>query len=306
MKWRDLFKQSMDERLYNYTMYYYLHLKRGQIPKKLNLKNPKTFNEKIIWLKIHHRYNNAHILTDKVLVKDFVSQAIGDKYVIPNIVVYDCVEQIDFACLPDSFVLKANHGSGWNIICNNKSALDIQETKRKLNEWLRTNYYTTGKEYQYRDIEPKILCEIYLENSPEDPLIDYKIFCFSGNPLFIQVDLDRLTNHSRNFYNLNWELMPFTTLYPLGKKILPKPDSLDEMLTIARRLSQGLVFSRIDLYFYKKRVFFGEITLGHGGGFEPFIPRKYDLILGQHVNLPAKETAHSDSNISPRELKANH
>lgn len=275
----------MNDCTYNHIFYYYLHFKKGVIPKRLNLKNPSTFNEKTIWLKLNVRYANANIISDKVLVKEFVKNKIGEQYLIPNIAVFDDVSQIEISKLPSSFVLKANHGSSWNIICEDKNKFNFKDVEYKLNRWLNTNYYDIGKEYQYKDIAPKIICETYLTNSKENPLVDYKIFCFSGEPKFIQVDLDRFTNHTRNFYDVDWKLMPFTTLYPLGGKKLPRPEALDEMLSIAQKLSDGLKFARIDLYYHNKSVYFGEITLHHGGGFEPFMPSEYDKILGQYINL---------------------
>ncbi|MGB2870014.1 MAG: ATP-grasp fold amidoligase family protein [Bacteroidota bacterium] len=294
-------KRSLSEKTYNSFYYYYLHFKCGRIPKLLNLKHPTTFNEKTIWLKMNHRYGNAHLLADKVRVKEYVSNVLDAKYLVPTIAVYDRAEDVDFERLPESFVLKANHGSAWNIICRNKAALNIQETRSKLAGWLNSNYYETGKEYQYKDIPPKILCETYLENSPDHPLVDYKVFCFSGEPRYIQVDLDRFTHHTRNFYDLNWNLLPFTTLYPLGRRVLSRPAALDEMLLVARTLSAGMVFARVDLFLFDGRVYFGEITLHHGGGFEPFVPAKYDRVLGEQMHLPIHEhTGNSGSNESIR------
>ncbi|WP_420264230.1 ATP-grasp fold amidoligase family protein [Candidatus Magnetominusculus dajiuhuensis] len=285
MNWKELLMRLMRDRFYNHFFYYYLHLKKGQFPKILNLKNPTTFNEKTIWLKVNQRYVNAHIIADKVLVKNFVKQKVGEKYLIPNIAVFGNVSQIEIDKLPASFVLKANHGSGWNIICPDKKECNMDAVKKKLSKWLNTNYYDIGKEYQYRDIVPMILCEAYMEDSKENPLIDYKIFCFSGKPAFIQVDLDRHINHTRNFYDIKWNLLPFTTLYPLGKRRLPRPDGLDEMLFIAEKLSDEFKFARIDLFFHNREIYFGEITLHHGGGFEPFIPSEYDYVLGNYITL---------------------
>lgn len=275
----------MGDLVYNHFFYYYLHLKNGVTPKRLDLKNPTTFNEKTIWMKMYHRYKDAHVLADKILVKEFVKEKVGEEYIIPNITIYDDASNINLDALPSSFVMKANHGSGWNIICPDKEALDLPKVRTQLTRWLKTNYSDIGKEYQYRDIVPKILCEQYLESSKDEPLIDYKIFCFSGEPTYIQVDLDRLTNHTRNFYDLDWNLLPFTTLYPLGKRQLAKPEKLEEMLSIARVLSAGLKFARIDLYFHRKSIYFGEITFHHGGGFEPFTPPEYDGILGGLLDI---------------------
>jgi len=285
MDWKNFLLKSMNDIVYNHLCYYYLHLKKGVIPKRLNLKNPSTFNEKTIWLKLNKRYANAHILVDKVAVKEYVKKIIGEKYIIPTIAVYDDVTKIEIDKLPSSFVLKANHGSGWNIICEDKNKHDFENTKKKLNRWMHTNYYDIGKEYQYRKIVPKIICETYLKGLKENPLVDYKIFCFSGKPMFIQVDHDRFTNHTRNFYDINWNIMPFTTLYTMGNKPLLKPESLDEMLVIAEKLSYKMIFVRIDLYCLNNSIYFGEITLHHGGGFEPFIPPEYDKILGKYIKI---------------------
>jgi len=282
----DHIKRILSERFYNHIFYYYLHLKKGAMPKIINLRHPLTFNEKTIWLKINHKYPNANMLADKYLVRSFVEKKIGDKYLISLLNVYDNPAEIDFTVLPESFVLKTNHGSGFNIIVRSKKELDTNKTRNQLDRWLKIDYYSIAKDYQYKGIKPRIICEEYLENSAENPLIDYKIFCFSGEPAYIQVDLDRFTKHTRNFYDLSWNLLSFTTLYPLGKKVLPAPEKLSEMIWIAKSLSEGMIFARIDLYNYKGQVYFGEITLHHGGGFEPFFPKKYDYILGERICLP--------------------
>jgi hypothetical protein len=280
-------KTAMSEAFFNRFFYYYLHLRGGRIPKRLDLKTPTTFNEKTIWLKMNHRQPNANVLVDKVRVKEHVRNIIGPQYLIPNIAVYESAAEVDFAVLPDAFVLKANHGSGWNIICPRKVELDVALAKKRLDGWLRTNYFDIGKEYQYRDVAPRILCEAYLENTAESPLLDYKIFCFSGRPRFIQVDFDRFTNHTRGFYDLNWERLPFTTLYPMSTRQALRPDALGEMLSIAETLAKGLIFARIDLYYHNGKIYFGEVTFHHGGGFEPFLPQEYDELCGQFLALPA-------------------
>ena len=287
MRWKDRLAGALSERAYNTLLYYYIHLKTGQRPGRLNVDNPRTFNEKTIWLKEFHRYPNAHILADKVKVKDLVAERIGAQSLIPTLGVYDRAADVDFDALPRGFVLKANHGSGMNIVCPDKTALDIPRTRERMDRWLRTSYYDIGKEYQYRDIPRKLIAETLLANSAADPLVDYKVFCFSGVPRYVQVDLDRFTNHTRNFYDTSWNYVPFTTLYPLGTRRLPRPALLPEMLDIARVLSAGLAFARIDLYNHAGKVWFGEITLHHGGGFEPFMPREYDRILGDLLVLPS-------------------
>lgn len=290
LSFTEAFKSSISPKFYNYLFYNYLHLKKGIFPKKLNLNVPTTFNEKIIWLKMNKLYKNAHILADKVLVKEHVKKIIGDKYIIPNIAVYDDPEEIKLYDLPSRFVLKANHGSGWNIVCENKSNFNIMEAKIKFHKWLKINYYDIGKEYQYQKIQPKILCETYLENTKDNPLLDYKIFCFGGKPEIIQVDFDRFTKHTRKYYDKCWRPLPFTILYPLKGSELSKPDALNEMLDIAEKLSKDMSFARIDLYYHKKNIYFGEITFHPEGGFGPFIPQEYDFTIGEYLHLPLSTT----------------
>lgn len=284
MRLKNVLVPFFNERFYNHFFYYYNHLKKGILPKRLNLKDPVTFNEKTIWLKLYQRDELACVVADKVLVKDYVKGLIGEQYLIPTIGVYSSPSDIDFDELPEAFVLKANHGSAWNIICPRKGELDFDFVRKSLTEWLNTNYYSIGKEYQYREIQPKIICEHYLD-SCQECLVDYKFFCFSGKPVFVQVDLDRHTNHRRNFYDLEWNLMPFTTMYPMGPGQHPRPTGLSEMICIAEKLSTNFKFARIDLYYHKSRVYFGEITLHHGGGFEPFMPQDFDRILGNYLLL---------------------
>jgi hypothetical protein len=275
----------MSERWYNIALYYYVHLKQRQNPGILHLAHPSTFNEKTIWLKMHYRHPDAHLLADKVGAKQYVRERAGSEYLVPTLGVYETADEIDFDALPRAFVLKANHGSGWNIICPDKARLDVASARRKLTQWLATSYYSIGKEYQYRDIERRIICEPYLSGADGAPLADYKVFCFGGVAHYVQVDLDRFTNHTRNFYDRQWRLVPFTTLYPMGTGRLPKPARLDEMLHLAEVLAKGLPFARVDLYYNDDRIYFGEITLHHGGGFEPFIPRRYGAALGALIDL---------------------
>jgi hypothetical protein len=279
---------AISPKFYNRLNYYYLHLKVGILPKSLNLTDPKTFNEKIIWLKLNYRSPHAQVLADKVAVKSYVSKKLAGVSLMPTLGVYSNAQDIDYDKLPNSFVMKVNHGSGWNILCKDKSKIKTFEINDKLNQWLGINYYDIGKEYQYHAIEPKILCETYMENEDGSPLVDYKIFCFSGEPKYIQVDLDRFGSHRRNYYNIEWEMIPFTTLYPLGNKQIEKPKLLSDMLAIARELANGHPFARVDLYEINNAIYFGEFTFHPGGGFEPFIPQRYDLILGDLLNLPKR------------------
>jgi hypothetical protein len=267
-------------------MHWYLHKKLGATHKPLDLNCPSTFNEKINWLKVYHRFQGGHLLADKFTVRDFVTKTIGEQYLVPILGVYEEAEAIDFDSLPSSFVMKATHGSGWNIVCDDKSSLDQDAARRRLSEWLKYNYYYAGREWQYRDCKPRIICEEYLGGVSGPPLLDYKFFCFHGVPLYIQVDIDRYTKHTRNFYDVRWKRQPFSVLFPQSTREVEMPSQLDTMLDIARRLSAEMAFSRVDLYYQDGRILFGEITFHPGGGCEPFFPPEYDLKLGELLTLP--------------------
>ena len=272
----------LPDTFYFQFMFCVTNLRLGYRPYFLNLSNPKSFNEKINWLKLHHRFESGPILADKIAVRDFVKNKIGENYLIPLIETYENANKINFEKLPDSFALKTNHGSGWNIICKNKSELNREESVKKMNKWLGLNSYYLSHEWQYKLIKPQLICEELLEFE----INDYKFFCFDGEPKFIQVDIDRFSNHTRSFYNLEWEKQPFGINYPLGQKQIDKPEKLVEMLSVSRKLSKNLKFARIDLYEHNNKVYFGEITLHPGGGFEPFLMKQQDLFMGQYINLP--------------------
>ncbi len=275
------------DNLFQKMLYTYHYLKEKRFYGFPNLKNPKTFNEKTLWLKQNYRDKLGMIVADKYKVRNYVEKKIGSKYLIPLINIYKDEKEINIGTLPKRFVLKPNHGSGWIIICRDKVKISEKYVKNICKDWLKMNYYYISREWQYKNIEPKIiLCEEYLSPKENEELKDYKIFCFNGNPKYVQIDVDRFTNHKRCFYDTNWKKLPFTTLYPKANRDIPKPSKLNEMLLISKKLSENFIFSRIDLYYPKNKVFFGEITLHHGGGYEPFFPQYYDLILGKDLSLP--------------------
>ena len=280
------FLKLIPDRLYYYFAYYYLHLRKRQIPKILNLKNPNTFNEKIICEKIKNRFPGANLLVDKYEVRAFIKETIGPEYLIPLLGVYENVNEINFSKLPSQFVLKANQGSGWNILVKNKRKMNEKAVKKKLSAWLRKDYYQIGREWQYKGIKNKIIAEKLLVTSPQEQLMDYKFFCFRGKPELIQVDIDRFSNHSRNFYDLEWNLKPFGLLYPRSSKKIYPPDNLAEMIylvkKIANRLKENMDFVRIDMYYHNGQIYFGEITFHAEGGCAPFFPQEYDQKLGNY------------------------
>ncbi len=257
-----------------------------EMGKKLDLNNPKTFNEKIQWLKLYDRKNIYTTMVDKYLVKDYVTNIIGNKYIIPTLGVYDEFDDIDFSKLPNQFVIKSNNDSGGIVICKDKKNLDLIKTKKIINDSLHKNYYYNCREWPYKNIKPKIIIEEYLYDKKGEDLKDYKIQCFNGIPKYIQVDFDRFTDHHRNIYDSNWNYVDLEIKYPTNKeKIIEKPKKLEEMLDIAKKLSKNIPYVRIDLYFVNNQIYFGEITFYHGGGYEHFTPSSDDLKWGNLIKL---------------------
>lgn len=257
------------------------HARFGKKYRWMNLRSPVTFNEKVNYLKVNRPQIDGTLWADKVAVREYVSEKIGEKYLIPLHGVYSDAREIDFDKLPKGFALKTNHGSGWNIICNDKNKLDKNKSVTKLNKWLKYNAYYLSREWQYKDIKPKIMCEELLVYD----IYDYKFFCFHGKPKIIQVDVDRFTNHTRAFFDENWNRLDFSLTYPQTEKEIEKPEQYEEMYKIASVLAANTIFLRIDLYIHNDKVFFGEITLHPEGGFAPFIPEKYNKVIGELINI---------------------
>lgn len=247
----------------------------------MNIRHPRTFNEKINHLKLFRQPENGTLLADKYAVRRWVSEKLEKKYLIPLYGKFDNAYNIDFDALPSQFVLKTNHGSGWNIICTDKSNLNIMSTIKKLNQWLSWNSFYLSREYQYKNIKPCVLCEQLLGFN----IADYKIFCFKGIPKFIQVDINRFTKHERAYFDTNWQILPFSICYQIAETLPLRPLKLEEMLNISRVLSNSLEFARIDLYEHNNQVYFGEITLCPEGGKGPFFPKEYDLELGKLIEI---------------------
>lgn len=267
------------------SIYHRLHI--GRWPQ---IDAPQTFNEKLQWLKLNYRPDELPQLVDKWGVRSFVESQLGNDVLIPVHGLFDSVDSIDFTKLPDRFVLKPSHGSGWVVICRDKSELDEQQTRRKLNRWMNRNYYYHAREWAYRTVKPRIVCEeLLLDDSGAIPM-DYKLFCFSGEPRFIQVDSDRFSGHMRDFYDTDWKLLPMEVLYPSSGKELARPKPLGEMLRAAAVLASGFPFCRVDFYAVGDRLYFGELTFFPENGVGEFRPGKYDREFGDLLKLPRFET----------------
>lgn len=244
------------------------------------LRPPRTFNEQILWLKLYCRDPLLRTCADKFAVRDWVRARLGDRYLVPLLGVYGRPREIPFANLPEQFVLKATHGSGWNIFCRDRATLDPARVRRQLGRWLRQNYYRVGREWAYDGVPARILCEPLLAGPGGQPPWDYKLFCFAGTPRYVQVDYGRFTAHTRAFYDPDWRRVPCRCGYPAEPRDSPRPAMLAEMLAVATELARGFPFVRVDLYEVAGRVFFGELTFYPGNGGLPFIPAHYDGVFG--------------------------
>lgn len=258
----------------------------------INWNNPIAFTEKLQWLKVNYYGKKEASLVDKIQVKQYVREKVGERYVLPTIGVWTNVEDIPFETLPDECVLKCNHDSGSIVFLNKTSRGDLQEAKSKLAKALQTNYYWTGCETPYKYIEPKIFAEPRLVNKNGDDLYDYKFFCFNGCPKIFKIDFNRFVDHHANYYDINGDILPFgeVTSPPSYEQKLQFPDNLSEMIEVARKLSQGLPFARVDFYNTDGRIILGEMTLFPTSGFGRFTSDEWDERLGSWMTLPPQKT----------------
>lgn len=256
----------------------------------LNLKNPKTFTEKIQWLKLHDRKPEYSLYVDKYEVKKYVASIIGEEYIIPNLGVWDSFDEIDFDKFPKQFVLKCTHDSGGLVICKDKTKLNISKARTKIEFCLKQDFYKTGREWPYKNVPHRIIAEQYLEdNTNHSPdLIDYKFYCFGGIPMYCQMIQNRSQKETIDFFDMEWNPMPFTGLNIKVKKseVPPKkPLQYNLMISLAKKLSKDMIFSRIDLYDINSRIYFGEITLYPGSGFGTFKPSEWNFKLGELIKI---------------------
>ncbi len=270
----------------------YLKLKyRASIGKKLNLKEPKTYNEKLQWLKLYDRNPQYTKLVDKYEVKSYVAERIGEEYIIPTLGVWDNVEDIDFDALPDQFVLKCTHDSGGLVICKDKSKLDIEAAKRKLSQSLKSDFYYVGREWPYKNVKPRILAEAYMEDAETAELRDYKFYCFDGKAKAVLIATDRQKEDEKakyDFYDMDFQHLDFRRGCQNSKKALKKPESFETMLKIVGTLSKGFPHVRVDLYEVDGKDYFGEMTFYPGNGMVPFDPEEWDYTFGSWIKLPEK------------------
>lgn len=260
--------------------------------KKLNLKNPQTFNEKLQWLKLHDRKPIYTTMVDKYLVKKYIAEIIGEEYVIPTLGVWDKFDDIPFSELPEQFVLKTTNDSGSVSICKDKSVFNRAEARRIIEYGLSRNYFYNGREWPYKNVSPRIIAEKYISDGTGEALKDYKFMCFDGKVRATFVCTGRRTKEGLHvtFYDREWNRLPFERYYPASKTDIDKPQKYEEMVALAEKLSKGIPFVRVDFYEVCKKIYFGELTFYPGGGHEIFTPEEWDYKLGAYITLPSAKS----------------
>lgn len=287
-----LFRQTLYNRFLSFIPdKLYLRLKyRKKVGRWPNLKKPVTFTEKIQWLKLNYRNPNFCLMVDKFAVKDYVAKIIGSDYIIQTLAVWNKLDDINISTLPDQFVLKWNHDSGSIAICRDKAHFNIEDAKCKLSKGAQTNGFWYGREWPYKGVRPCIIAEKYLEDkSHPGDLPDYKFYCFDGEPRYCQVIRDRQSSETIDFYDMEWNHMPFTGLDPIarnGKIPVARPEHLEKMIDVCQLLANNIPFIRVDMYVVEGKIFFGELTFYPASGFGVFSPPEWDEILGNMLKLP--------------------
>lgn len=281
----ECFYRILPDKLFCQIKYYHAHKRH------LNLSNPQTFNEKLNWLKVYDRKPEYTTYVDKYAVREFVSKIIGEQYLIPLLGVWNTPDEIDFDKLPNQFVLKCNHDSGGLVICKDKSTLNIKEAKQKLWKSLNTDFYLVNREYPYKNVPRKIICEKYMEDESKFELKDYKVMVFNGKARYARVYFNRFKKSGLNinWYDLNWNFCNIRMVEPPDRSVRhKKPKCFKEMIELSENLAKNLTFARIDWYVINQKLYFGEITLYPDGGFGDFEPKEYEDILGNYIELPQK------------------
>lgn len=273
----------MSDELY-LKIFYRLALK-----KSLNLENPKTYNEKLQWLKLHDRKPEYTQMVDKCDAKKYVAERIGEEYIIPTYGVWNSFDEIDFDTLPDSFVLKCTHDCGGMVICKDKSKLDITAAKKKIKKALKRNYYSHGREWPYKNVKPRIIAEKYMEDSATAELRDYKFFCFGGEPKILFIVSQRQSENDEtkfDYFDMDFNHLSLTNGHPNASVLPSKPQNFELMRELAEKLSAGIPQLRVDFYEVDGKVYFGELTFFNRSGVVTFYPEEWNYTLGEWIKLP--------------------
>lgn len=277
--------------LYRSDAKYLKKLFKLRMGKDLNLDNPKTFNEKLQWLKLYNRKPEYTRMVDKYEAKRYVADIIGEEYIIPTLGVWERFEDINFDALPNQFVLKTTHGGGNTgvVICKDKNTFDILRAKKKLEASLKQDIYISLREWPYKNVKRRIIAEEYVVDSNGE-LNDFKFFCFNGDPKVMLVATERnsKTGVCFDYFDMEFNHLPFEQGGPNSKQLLTRPEAMADMIQIAKSLSRNIPQVRVDLYNVDGRIFFGEMTFFDSSGMAEFNPQEWDRIFGDWIELPAK------------------
>ena len=283
------FGGKFPDALYLRLMYYF------QTGKRLHLKHPKTYNEKLQWLKLHDRKPEYTTMVDKYAVKEYVANIIGQEYIVPTLGVWNRPEEIAWDELPHQFVLKTTHGGGSKgvVICRDKEKLDREKTVRYLQTAMKHDFYQNYREWPYKAVKSRIIAEEYLsDDNPstssgqENGIKDYKFFCFNGRPLYCGVFSGRWSRMVADYFDMEWSHLPFTLKgNPFAGTTPSKPKAFDTMYRLATKLAVGHLHIRVDFYEVNDKVYFGELTFFSASGFGQFNPDEWDEILGSQFEL---------------------
>lgn len=262
----------------------------------LDLDNPRTFTEKLQWLKLHDRKQEYTTMVDKFEAKQWIAARIGSEFIVPTLGVWNKFDDIDFNILPQKFVLKCTHDSGGVVIVRDKSQLNRLKIKAMLERNLKKNFYWIGREWPYKNIIPRIIAEEYLEETTEvrnlntakigHHLTDYKFFCFNGEPKIVYISEDKSENPKTDFFDMAYNHLSLRMRDPNADIPPSKPDCFEKMKKLARILSKGIPHIRVDFYVVNGKVYVGELTFYHCSGFAPVIPSEWNYKLGDWIQLP--------------------
>ncbi|MBR4727360.1 MAG: glycosyl transferase [Clostridia bacterium] len=259
--------------------------------RKLNLRHPVTFQDKLQWLKYYYRKPEFTQMVDKYGARSFVADKIGEEYLVPLYGVFDSWDEIDFSALPDQFVIKCTHDSGSYVICTDKTKLDVQKAKAKIETGLARKQFYLSREWPYKNVKPRIIIEQYLEDKQTHDLVDYKFFCFDGKVKLLESNTERRseTGTKTDFYSPEFEYLQMREAgYPNSDRIQSKPERFEEMIKLAEILSEGIPFLRVDFNYANNQIYFGELTFFHCGGRMLLEPDEYNYKLGEMIHLPEK------------------
>jgi hypothetical protein len=258
--------------------------------RELELDNPQTYSDKLQWLKLYDRKPIYTQMVDKYEVKKLVAERIGEQFVIPTIGVWNHFDEIDFDRLPDQFVIKCTHDSGGLIICKDKNKLNKAAAKRKIEGCLKHNFFWGQREWPYKNVQPRIIAEPYLEDIKTHELRDYKFFTFDGEvkALFIATERSGKEETKFDFFDADGKLLPFTNGHPHANPTPALPICFEEMKQLASELGRGIPQVRVDFYEVNGRVYFGELTFFHWSGMVPYEPEEWDYKFGSWIELPQK------------------